>query len=98
MQESQVGFVYAQGFSIDFSLMRHPVTIGAESNEVFISVFSSLLHKNDMVNIDIDVATGRDGTPMPCFHKDAPTYISAYCGPRTAQFLPPEFIASENDS
>ena len=71
------------------------VTVWTEGDEILIRVVPAFIDKDDMVNININVATSRDGTPMPRFDKNTPTYISGYRGPRTAQILPPEYLVPE---
>lgn len=76
--------------------MCHSVAIWAKGDQVFITVLPSVLHKNDVVNVNVDVAACRDGASMSRFNKNPPTYVSGYCGSRTAQLCALEFLTAED--
>ena len=69
--------------------MRHSVTIWAEGDEVFILIPSTVFDEFDVVHVDVDLPTRVNGAPVSGFAKNAPSYLSGYMGPRTAQVLPP---------
>jgi hypothetical protein len=65
MAEAQVEFVEAQRFAVDFIAISAAVAIRAESNEVFVFVRLALGPRDDVMDFNLNVPTGRDGTSVP---------------------------------
>ncbi len=79
MGEPKVGFVEAEGFTINLPTPGAPVAVRAEGDEVVISVRLTMRPTDNVVDIDLDVSADGDSTAMPRLHQDAPAKIGWNC-------------------
>jgi hypothetical protein len=78
MDEAKVELVESEGLTVDFLSISATMTIRTKGNQVFIVVRSTLVPRDDVVNFNIDVATGGDGATMSSLDKDTSADFSWY--------------------
>ena len=94
MSKPKVRFVHSDRLSVDLFPICSVMTVGAEGDEVVVFVGPTLCLGDDVMHVNPNIATGRDRASMPGLNKDAPTYVSGYMGPRTAQLIDPTLFDS----
>jgi len=70
MREPQVGFVDSEGFVINLVLMRSPMAVWAERNQVAVLVPTALLPWDNVMHVHVDMTTCGYRTPMSRFDEN----------------------------
>ena len=78
MSEPQVDLVKTQAFTINLPSVGAPMTIRTESEEIVVLMRLTLRPRDNVMNVDFDVSTGRDGAAMSGFDKNASTDVSRH--------------------
>jgi hypothetical protein len=78
MNEPQINFIKPKCFSINLPGVGAPVAIGAECDEIIILVRLALRPRDNVMNINLDVSTGRDGASVPSLDENTSTDVSRY--------------------
>jgi hypothetical protein len=78
MGESQIGLIQPERFAIYVASISSPMTVWAEGDQVVVVVCSARLPGNDVMYVDFDVATGRNGAAVAGLHEDAALQIGWY--------------------
>ena len=77
MGKAQVDLVHSQAFSVDLSTVGAPVTVRADGDEIVVFVRLALRPRDDVVNIDFDVTTSRNGASVASLDQYSPP---DFCG------------------
>jgi len=72
MECPKVELVEKEALRVDLPSVSAAVTIRAEGDQIFIIVGSTLLPRDDVMNVNFDLATGMNCTTVPRLDKDAP--------------------------
>jgi hypothetical protein len=78
MSEPEVQLVKPQRFAINFPSVGAPMAIRAEGDKIVIFVRPALRPPNNVMDIDFDVSTSRDRTPVAALDKNAPAELCGY--------------------
>ena len=81
MSESEIDFVNAKAFTINFPSVGSPMAISTESDEIVISMRLTIRPRDNVVDFNFDVSTSGDSTSVASFDKDAPRDFSRYWRP-----------------
>ena len=76
VSESQVCFIEAHGLAVNFITTGTAMTVGANRDEVFILMFFTRLPRNDVVNINFNVAARGNSATMPRFNQNSSSEFS----------------------
>ena len=80
MDEPNVNLVQPEGFTINLPSVGSPVAVRAEGDEIIILVRLTLRPRDNVMNIDLDVSTSRDGTSVARLDENLPFDLSRYWG------------------
>ena len=78
MSEAKVDLIEAQRFTVNFPSVGAPMAVRAEGDEIVVLVRLTLRPRDNVMNINFDISTGGDSTPMPSLDKDAPADVGRY--------------------
>ena len=78
MREPEVELVKPEGFTVYLPSIGAPVAVRAEGDEVVILMRLTLRPRDNVVNVDLDVSTSRDGAAMPSLDENSPLDVSRY--------------------
>lgn len=72
MSETESGHVDSEAFTVNFPFFGAPMTIRTKSDEIFIVMRFRIRPRDNVMNIDLDVSAGGDGTSVSGLNKDVP--------------------------
>lgn len=78
MGEPKVELVESKAFTINFPSIGAPMAVRAEGDEVVIFMRLTLRPRDNVMNVDFDVSTSRDGATVAGFNKDTPPDFGRY--------------------
>lgn len=78
MDEPKVDFIESQALTINLPSICAPVAIRAKGDEIVVLVRLTLRPRDNVMNVDFDVSTGRDGATMPGLDQDPPAQFGGY--------------------
>ena len=79
MSESKIDLVEPQRFTINLPSVGPPVAVRTEGDEIVILMRFTVRPRDDVMNIDIDVAARGDGTAVASLDEDPAAQISRDC-------------------
>jgi hypothetical protein len=78
VNEPKIDLVKPEGFTINLPFVGAPVTVRTECDEVVVLMRFTLRPGDNVMNIDFDVTTRRDSTPVARLHENAASDFSRY--------------------
>lgn len=78
MSEPKVELIEPKGLTINFPSVGAPVAIRTEGDEIVVLVRLTLRPRDNVMNIDFDVSTSRDGTAVTGLDEDTSADVSRY--------------------
>jgi hypothetical protein len=78
MGESEIHFVEAQGFAIDFVSVSAPMTIRTERNQIVVFMRPTCGPGDNVMDVNVDISTRGDGAAVSSLDKDPAAKFSRY--------------------
>lgn len=78
MSEPKVEFVEPQGFTINFPSIGAPMAVRAEGDEIVILMSLTIRPRDNVVDVNFNVAASGDSTSMPSLNENPASDLSGY--------------------
>jgi hypothetical protein len=78
MSEAKIELVEPQGLTINLPIVGAPVAVRTKGDEVIILMRLRLRPWDNVMNVNLDISTRRDGAAVARLDKDTPAQFSRY--------------------